>query len=179
MNTALLLTSVASAIVAGAAAGVALWRQARLEVLRKDAAALGIELTTEQPGDAQEQIERVGDAEARRGRLTDSISLFDEQIAREIEKTTELFDSGAITNTEFESRAAGLIVGIHTVPASGAWENRRFGIDVAVSRHDTKEEAVEAGREQAMRDQAEHIIHKEDGTIGERNSYGSDPRGRG
>jgi hypothetical protein len=26
-----------------------------------------------------------------------------------------------------------------------------------------------------MRDKAEHIIHKQDGTIGERNSYGSDP----
>jgi hypothetical protein len=30
-----------------------------------------------------------------------------------------------------------------------------------------------------MTDQAEHIIHKEDGTVGERNSYGSDPRGGG
>ena len=68
---------------------------------------------------------------------------------------------------------------IHTVPASGRWENKRAGEGAAFSRHETKEEAVEAGRAQAMRDQAEHIIHKEDGTIGERNSYGSDPRGRG
>lgn len=68
---------------------------------------------------------------------------------------------------------------IHTVPASGRWENKRAGEGAALSRHETKEEAVEAGRAQAMRDQAEHIIHKEDGTIGERNSYGSDPRGRG
>jgi hypothetical protein len=68
---------------------------------------------------------------------------------------------------------------IHTVPASGGWENKRAGQDAALSQHVTKEEAVEAGRAQAMRDQAEHIIHKEDGTIGERNSYGSDPRGGG
>jgi Uncharacterized protein conserved in bacteria (DUF2188) len=68
---------------------------------------------------------------------------------------------------------------IHTVPASGRWENKRAGEGSALSRHETKEEAVEAGRAQAIRDQAEHIIHKEDGTIGERNSYGSDPRGRG
>jgi hypothetical protein len=69
--------------------------------------------------------------------------------------------------------------GIHTVPASGRWENKRAGEGSALSRHETKEEAVEAGRAQAIRDQAEHIIHKEDGRIGERNSYGSDPRGRG
>jgi Uncharacterized protein conserved in bacteria (DUF2188) len=30
-----------------------------------------------------------------------------------------------------------------------------------------------------MSDKAEHIIHKEDGRIGERNSYSSDPRGGG
>jgi hypothetical protein len=68
---------------------------------------------------------------------------------------------------------------IHTVPASGRWENKRAGEGSPLSRHETKEEAVEAGRAQAVRDQAEQIIHKEDGTIGERNSYGSDPRGRG
>ena len=68
---------------------------------------------------------------------------------------------------------------IHTVPASGRWENKRAGEGSALSRHETKEEAVEAGRAQAIRDQAEHIIHEEDGRIGERNSYGSDPRGRG
>jgi Uncharacterized protein conserved in bacteria (DUF2188) len=68
---------------------------------------------------------------------------------------------------------------IHTVPASGRWDNERAGEETTLSRHETKQEAVEAGRAQAIRDQAEHIIHKEDGTIGERNSYGSDPRGRG
>jgi hypothetical protein len=68
---------------------------------------------------------------------------------------------------------------VHTVPASGSWENKRAGEDTAFSRHDTKQEAVDAGRAQAMSDQTEHIIHREDGTIGERNSYGSDPRGRG
>ena len=68
---------------------------------------------------------------------------------------------------------------IHTVPASGRWENKRAGEDDALSQHETKQEAVEAGRAQAMSDKAEHIIHKEDGRIGERNSYGSDPRGGG
>jgi hypothetical protein len=68
---------------------------------------------------------------------------------------------------------------IHTVPSDGAWENKREGQDTPLSRHDTKAEAVAAGRTQAMTDKTEHIIHEQDGTIGERNSYGSDPRGRG
>jgi Uncharacterized protein conserved in bacteria (DUF2188) len=68
---------------------------------------------------------------------------------------------------------------IHTVPASGRWRNKRAGEETTLSWHETKQEAVEAGRAQAMRDRAEYIIHKEDGRIGERNSHGSDPRGRG
>jgi hypothetical protein len=68
---------------------------------------------------------------------------------------------------------------IHTVPASGAWENKRAGDDTPLSRHDTKEEAVAAGRTQAIADKTEHIIHERDGAIGERSSYGSDPTGRG
>jgi hypothetical protein len=65
---------------------------------------------------------------------------------------------------------------IHTVPAGDGWANKREGVSTALSQHDTKEAAVAAGREQAMQDEAEHIIHNQDGTIGERNSYGHDPR---
>jgi hypothetical protein len=66
---------------------------------------------------------------------------------------------------------------IHTVPAGERWENKRAGENTVLSKHDTKADAVAAGRQQAMSDKAEHIIHERDGTIGERNSYGSDPRG--
>ena len=46
--------------------------------------------------------------------------------------------------------------------------------------HATKEEAVSVGRSRARRDQTEHVIHAQDGTISERNSYGNDPEsGRG
>ena len=65
---------------------------------------------------------------------------------------------------------------IHTVPSEGGWANKRAGSDGVLSTHDTKADAVAAGRTQAMEDEAEHIIHEQDGTIGERNSYGSDPR---
>ena len=42
----------------------------------------------------------------------------------------------------------------------------------------TKAEAVEAGREEAQRRLTEHVIHNQDGTSGEQNSYGNDPVSR-
>ncbi|MBA3800746.1 MAG: DUF2188 domain-containing protein [Geodermatophilaceae bacterium] len=39
----------------------------------------------------------------------------------------------------------------------------------------TKAEAQAAGRTAAKKDGVEHLIHKKDGTIGDRNSYGHDP----
>ena len=52
----------------------------------------------------------------------------------------------------------------------------REGGDRASSTHDTKAEAQAAGRAAAKKDGVEHLIHKKDGTIGERNSYGNDPQ---
>jgi hypothetical protein len=44
-----------------------------------------------------------------------------------------------------------------------------------VSEHRKKEPAVERGAEQAKQRETEHVIHKKDGKIGEKNSYGNDP----
>jgi hypothetical protein len=44
-----------------------------------------------------------------------------------------------------------------------------------LSRHRTKDVAVEAGREIARRLKVEHSIHRSDGVISEKNSYGNDP----
>jgi hypothetical protein len=66
---------------------------------------------------------------------------------------------------------------IHTVPEGDRWANRVEEGEI-FSRHDTKEQAVDAGRERARRDQVEHVIHRQDGSIGERNSYGNDPASR-
>ena len=65
--------------------------------------------------------------------------------------------------------------GVHTVPsANGAgWWNKVYGR--VESRHRLKVEAVTAGREIARRLQLEHTIHREDGQISEKNSYGNDP----
>lgn len=63
---------------------------------------------------------------------------------------------------------------IHTVHKDGIWivEIEELGV---VSRHRTKEEAVLGGRRLAMDRRTEHVIHHIDGTIAERNGYGSDP----
>lgn len=64
---------------------------------------------------------------------------------------------------------------IHTVPTDDGWANRREGGKRASSTHATKAEAQAAGRAAAKKDGVEHLIHKKDGTIGDRNSYGNDP----
>lgn len=63
---------------------------------------------------------------------------------------------------------------VHTVPDGDDWVNKSEG--KVLSRHDTKEEAEEAGREIARGLEAEHSIHRLDGVITEKDSYGNDPR---
>lgn len=64
---------------------------------------------------------------------------------------------------------------VHTVPnPNGAgWVNKVNG--EPVSRHQRKDTAVERGREIARGGHGEHSIHRRDGTISEKNSYGNDP----
>jgi hypothetical protein len=67
---------------------------------------------------------------------------------------------------------------LHTVHRDGRWFNEVEGGERASSSHDTKEEAVERGRELARERGVEHHIHNVDGTIGDRRSYGPDPADR-
>jgi hypothetical protein len=67
---------------------------------------------------------------------------------------------------------------IHTVHKDGHWINEVEEGEAIGGFHSTKEEAVKAGRARAQADNTEHVIHKEDGTIGERSSYGNDPASR-
>jgi hypothetical protein len=64
---------------------------------------------------------------------------------------------------------------VHTVPnpAGGGWVNKVGG--EVVSRHRTQENAVERGREISRQHHTEHAIHRRNGTIGRKNSYGNDP----
>lgn len=64
---------------------------------------------------------------------------------------------------------------VHTVPTDKGWANKLPG-GKELSGHRKKDTAQAAGRKQAIQRKAEHVVHKKDGTIGEKNSYGNDPR---
>lgn len=64
---------------------------------------------------------------------------------------------------------------VHTVPHGDGWANRREGSSRVAKVFARKSDAQAAGRVTAMRDHTEHHIHKKDGSIGARNSYGNDP----
>jgi hypothetical protein len=59
-------------------------------------------------------------------------------------------------------------------------DQRKWAVEVeggrARSTHATKAEAERAGREVARKNKSELLIHRRDGKISERNTYGHDPR---
>ena len=63
-----------------------------------------------------------------------------------------------------------------TFHADGTWRNRVEGHELLPGEHDTRAETVAVGRDEARDRKVEHIVHNLDGTIGERNTYGHDPR---
>lgn len=64
---------------------------------------------------------------------------------------------------------------IETYYEDGQWRNRPEGNQRATNTAPTEAEAQTTGREIAKDRGVEHVI-KKDGTIGEKNSYGNDPR---
>jgi hypothetical protein len=65
---------------------------------------------------------------------------------------------------------------VETTYKAGEWTNQVEGEGPTERLFQTKDRAVAAGRELAKERGVEHIIKNEDGSIGERNSYGNDPR---
>lgn len=65
---------------------------------------------------------------------------------------------------------------IHTIHRPGGWGNKSAGASRVAKVYPTKAEAQAAGRQTAIKQNAEHVIHNLDGKIGEKNSYGHDPR---
>ncbi|ASR39810.1 hypothetical protein BAY61_30185 [Prauserella marina] len=68
---------------------------------------------------------------------------------------------------------------IHTVPYEGGWANKAEGNKRVSNTAKTKAEAQAKGREMAKQRGVEHVIHKTDGTIGEKNTYPRSRRNRG
>ncbi len=63
----------------------------------------------------------------------------------------------------------------HVVPHDGGWDVRGAGSRRASSIHSTQEEAINAAREIARNQCSELFIHRKDGRIRDRSSYGNDP----
>jgi hypothetical protein len=64
---------------------------------------------------------------------------------------------------------------IETYYEGGVWKNRVQGNSKASNTGDRKSEVQARGREMAVDRKVEHVIKKQDGTIGEKNTY---PRSR-
>jgi len=60
---------------------------------------------------------------------------------------------------------------IHTIKHGDGWANRAEGNDRVSNTAPTKAEAQERGRDMAIDRGVEHLVHRQDGTIGERNTY--------
>lgn len=63
----------------------------------------------------------------------------------------------------------------HVVPSSSRWAVKKTGSERASKTFDTKEKAVEYGRELSKMEKTELYIHKANGMIQNRTSYGNDP----
>lgn len=60
------------------------------------------------------------------------------------------------------------------------WKNERWTVETegktgSGPTYKNRDEAVEEGKRQAKQKHVELLIHRQDGTIGERDSYGNDP----
>lgn len=66
---------------------------------------------------------------------------------------------------------------VHTTynKAADNWRNISEGASKPSKVFDTKAEAQAAGRQIAINNKVEHLIHNQDGQIRQRNSYGNDP----
>lgn len=64
---------------------------------------------------------------------------------------------------------------IHITGERGQWRGVREGAERASFTTDTKQDAIEQGRQLAKKDGGELIIHKANGRIQEERTYGRDP----
>ncbi|MFJ5438077.1 DUF2188 domain-containing protein [Pectobacterium brasiliense] len=63
----------------------------------------------------------------------------------------------------------------HVVPHNGEWAVRGEGNDRVTKTFDTQHEAIDYGRGIARSQESELVIHRPDGRIRDKDSYGNDP----
>lgn len=64
---------------------------------------------------------------------------------------------------------------VHVLPTDDGWETRKEGAERASSRHETKAEAVDRGRELAEAAKGQLLVHGKSGKIQEERTYRKDP----
>jgi hypothetical protein len=57
----------------------------------------------------------------------------------------------------------------------GGWSVKKEGADRASKRFSTKDAAISWGRKQSIKDRSDLVIHRRDGMIAGKDSYGTDP----
>lgn len=65
---------------------------------------------------------------------------------------------------------------IHIVPHGNKWAVKPAGSSKPTSTHDTQTAAAGKGRRAASRNQGELVIHRPNGQIRDKDSFGNDPR---
>jgi hypothetical protein len=63
----------------------------------------------------------------------------------------------------------------HVVPRDDGWAVTKEGAARASKTFERQADAIKYAREQARKDSSELFVHRQDGTIRERSSYGNDP----
>ena len=63
----------------------------------------------------------------------------------------------------------------HVVPHNGSWAVRGAGNERVTRTAETQSQAIQIAREIAVNQGSEMLIHRPNGQIRERNSYGNDP----
>ncbi|MFL0161542.1 DUF2188 domain-containing protein [Aquirufa salirivi] len=64
----------------------------------------------------------------------------------------------------------------HVVPSlSGGWSVKKSGATKASRNFDRQEQAIQYGRRLSIHEKTEFYIHKKNGIIQNKNSYGNDP----
>jgi uncharacterized protein YdaT len=63
----------------------------------------------------------------------------------------------------------------HVVPSGKDWSVKGEGNDRKTAIVDTQAEAIKIAREIAINQKSEVVIHRPDGTIRDKDSYGNDP----
>jgi hypothetical protein len=64
---------------------------------------------------------------------------------------------------------------VHVVPHDKGWAVKSASASKAKSLQQTQKQAIDAGRQTAIGRESELFIHRPNGRIRERNTYGNDP----